>query len=139
MRLFDVQALAIECYPSLAPVVRECATIREVQSAIRGYKVGGNDARPTAGVDAGVSCSANLTGHGLYAVDLVGFGQNKIGTIKLVRELTHLALKEAKDAVESARSGGPFRVISHVTADRAKSVGGLFTTIGADWALSLAD
>jgi large subunit ribosomal protein L7/L12 len=35
-----------------------------------------------------------------FTVMLTGFGANKIGVIKVVRELTGLGLKEAKDLVE---------------------------------------
>ncbi|MBE6479391.1 MAG: 50S ribosomal protein L7/L12 [Atopobiaceae bacterium] len=37
-----------------------------------------------------------------FDVVLEGFGDNKIAVIKVVRELTSLGLKEAKEAVESA-------------------------------------
>jgi large subunit ribosomal protein L7/L12 len=37
-----------------------------------------------------------------FDVVLEGFGDNKIAVIKVVRELTQLGLKEAKDLVESA-------------------------------------
>ena len=37
-----------------------------------------------------------------FDVVLEGFGDNKIAVIKVVRELTGLGLKEAKDAVEAA-------------------------------------
>jgi len=37
-----------------------------------------------------------------FDVMLEGFGDNKIAVIKVVRELTSLGLKEAKDLVESA-------------------------------------
>ncbi|MCL2339927.1 MAG: 50S ribosomal protein L7/L12 [Actinomycetia bacterium] len=37
-----------------------------------------------------------------FDVMLDGFGDNKIAVIKVVRELTGLGLKEAKDAVEAA-------------------------------------
>ena len=37
-----------------------------------------------------------------FDVILTGAGANKVGTIKVVRELTGLGLKEAKDFVESA-------------------------------------
>ncbi|MEI6413725.1 MAG: 50S ribosomal protein L7/L12 [Pseudomonadota bacterium] len=35
-----------------------------------------------------------------FNVVLTGFGANKVGVIKVVREMTGLGLKEAKDAVE---------------------------------------
>ena len=37
-----------------------------------------------------------------FDVVLEGFGDNKIAVIKVVREITGLGLKEAKEAVESA-------------------------------------
>ena len=37
-----------------------------------------------------------------FDVILEGFGENKIAVIKVVRELTSLGLKEAKEVVESA-------------------------------------
>jgi large subunit ribosomal protein L7/L12 len=37
-----------------------------------------------------------------FNVILTGFGENKVGVIKVVRALTGLGLKEAKDAVEGA-------------------------------------
>ncbi len=39
-----------------------------------------------------------------FDVVLEGFGDNKIAVIKVVREITGLGLKEAKDAVESTPS-----------------------------------
>jgi large subunit ribosomal protein L7/L12 len=37
-----------------------------------------------------------------FTVVMTAFGENKVGAIKVVRELTGLGLKEAKDLVESA-------------------------------------
>ena len=37
-----------------------------------------------------------------FDVELTSFGSNKIAVIKVVREITGLGLKEAKDAVEAA-------------------------------------
>ena len=39
-----------------------------------------------------------------FNVLLTGFGENKVGVIKVVRALTGLGLKEAKDLVEAAPS-----------------------------------
>ena len=41
-----------------------------------------------------------------FDVVLEGFGDNKIQVIKVVRELTNLGLKEAKEVVEGAPKGG---------------------------------
>jgi len=37
-----------------------------------------------------------------FSVELTAFGENKIGVIKVVREVTGLGLKEAKDLVDGA-------------------------------------
>jgi large subunit ribosomal protein L7/L12 len=39
-----------------------------------------------------------------FTVTMTGFGANKVGVIKVVRELTGLGLKEAKDLVEGVPS-----------------------------------
>jgi large subunit ribosomal protein L7/L12 len=52
-----------------------------------------------------------------FDVMLTDFGANKIQVIKIVRELTGLGLKEAKDLVESA----PKAVVSAVPKDQAEA------------------
>lgn len=42
------------------------------------------------------------TGDGTVSVILAGFGDNKIGVIKAIREVAGLGLKEAKEFVEAA-------------------------------------
>ncbi|MCQ2751901.1 MAG: 50S ribosomal protein L7/L12 [Coriobacteriales bacterium] len=56
-------------------------------------------AAPTGG-DAGAAAEEKDN----FDVVLEGFGDNKIAVIKVVRELTGLGLKEAKEAVEGAPS-----------------------------------
>ncbi len=51
-----------------------------------------------------------------FDVVLEGFGDNKIGVIKVVRELTGLGLKEAKDLVEAA----PKPVLEGAAKDKAE-------------------
>ncbi len=50
-----------------------------------------------------------------FDVTLEGFGDNKIAVIKVVRELTGLGLKEAKEVVE----GAPAAVLEGVDKDKA--------------------
>lgn len=52
-----------------------------------------------------------------FDVVLEGFGENKIAVIKVVRELTKLGLKEAKEVVESA----PKAVLEGVKKDEAEA------------------
>ena len=53
-----------------------------------------------------------------FTVKLTNFGENKIGVIKAVREVTSLGLKEAKDLVESA----PVAVKEGITKEEAESI-----------------
>lgn len=62
-----------------------------------------------------------------FTVMLTNFGENKIGVIKAVREVTSLGLKEAKDLVESA----PVAVKEGVTKEEAESVKAKLAEAGA--------
>jgi large subunit ribosomal protein L7/L12 len=53
-----------------------------------------------------------------FNVVMTSFGANKIGVIKVIRELTGLGLKEAKDLVE----GVPATVKEGVSKDEAESI-----------------
>jgi len=69
-------------------------------------------AMPAGGDAGGEEAAEEKTS---FDVVLEGFGDNKIAVIKVVRELTSLGLKEAKDLVESA----PKNVLDGV--DKAKA------------------
>jgi large subunit ribosomal protein L7/L12 len=62
-----------------------------------------------------------------FDVVLEGFGDNKIAVIKVVRELTGLGLKEAKDVVE----GAPKAVIEGAAKDKAEEAKGKLEEAGA--------
>jgi len=53
-----------------------------------------------------------------FAVTMTGFGANKVGVIKVIREITGLGLKEAKDLVE----GVPSAVKEGVSKADAESI-----------------
>jgi len=53
-----------------------------------------------------------------FNVVLTGAGANKVGTIKAVRELTGLGLKEAKDLVD----GAPKALKENATKDEAEAI-----------------
>ena len=53
-----------------------------------------------------------------FAVILKDFGANKINTIKAVREVTSLRLKEAKDLVD----GAPKAIKESATKDEAEAI-----------------
>jgi large subunit ribosomal protein L7/L12 len=62
-----------------------------------------------------------------FTVTLTEVGGNKINVIKVVREITSLGLKEAKDLVESA----PKPVKEGVTKDEAAAIKKKFEEVGA--------
>jgi large subunit ribosomal protein L7/L12 len=62
-----------------------------------------------------------------FTVTLTDIGGNKINVIKVVREVTSLGLKEAKDLVESA----PKPIKEGVTKDEAASIKKKFEDAGA--------
>jgi len=70
-------------------------------------------AMPVAGAgDAGAAVEEKTE----FDVELTAIGEKKIQVIKVVRELTSLGLKEAKDLVESA----PGKIIEGVSKDAAE-------------------
>jgi large subunit ribosomal protein L7/L12 len=62
-----------------------------------------------------------------FTVVLTDIGGNKINTIKVVREVTNLGLKEAKDLVESA----PKPIKEGVSKDEAAAIKKKFEEAGA--------
>ncbi|MBK7931390.1 MAG: 50S ribosomal protein L7/L12 [Bryobacterales bacterium] len=63
-----------------------------------------------------------------FTVVLKAAGANKINVIKVVREITSLGLKEAKDLVD----GAPKNVKEGVTKDEAEAIKKKFVDAGAD-------
>ena len=83
-------------------------------------------AAPAAG-GGGAAAAAPAEEKTEFNVVLTAVGGNKIGVIKVVREITSLGLKEAKDLVESA----PKPVKEGVNKDEAESIKKKFTEAGA--------
>ncbi len=81
-------------------------------------------AAPAAGGGAAAAPAEEKTE---FDVILTDAGGNKINTIKVVREVTSLGLKEAKDLVESA----PKPVKEGVTKDEAAAIKKKFEDAGA--------
>src|SRR5713101_1574362 len=81
-------------------------------------------AAPAAGGGAAAAPAEEKTE---FNVVLTAVGGNKIGVIKVVREITSLGLKEAKDLVEAA----PKAVKEGVNKDEAENIKKKFTEAGA--------
>jgi large subunit ribosomal protein L7/L12 len=62
-----------------------------------------------------------------FAVHLTSAGDKKINVIKVVREVTSLGLKEAKDLVD----GAPKLVKEGITKDEAAAIKKKFEEVGA--------
>jgi large subunit ribosomal protein L7/L12 len=83
-------------------------------------------AMPMAGGAAGAAAAA-AEEKTEFNVNLVEIGANKINVIKVVREVTSLGLKEAKDLVESA----PKPIKEGVSKDEAATIKKKFEDVGA--------
>jgi large subunit ribosomal protein L7/L12 len=83
-------------------------------------------AMPQGGM-AGGGAAAAVEEKTEFTVTLTEVGGNKINVIKVVREVTSLGLKEAKDLVE----GAPKAVKEGVTKDEAAAIKKKFEEVGA--------
>jgi large subunit ribosomal protein L7/L12 len=84
-------------------------------------------AMPMGGGAAGGGAAAPVEEQTEFTVTLTDIGGNKINVIKVVREVTSLGLKEAKDLVESA----PKPIKEGVSKDEAATIKKKFEDAGA--------
>jgi len=80
-----------------------------------------------AGAPAAGAAVAAVEEQTEFAVHLMGAGDKKINVIKVVREVTSLGLKEAKDLVD----GAPKLVKEGLTKDEAAAMKKKFEEVGA--------
>ena len=80
-----------------------------------------------AGGGAAAGAAAPAEEQTEFTVVLTGAGANKINVIKVVREVTSLGLKEAKDLVD----GAPKTIKEGVTKEEAENIKKKFTEAGA--------
>jgi large subunit ribosomal protein L7/L12 len=83
-------------------------------------------AAPAAGGGAGADAPAEVAEQTEFTATIVEIGQNKIPVIKVVRELTGLGLKEAKDLVDAT----PKAVKEGVTRDEADKIKAAIEEVG---------
>jgi large subunit ribosomal protein L7/L12 len=79
------------------------------------------------GAGAGAAAAAPAEEKTEFAVHLTSAGDKKINVIKVVREVTNLGLKEAKDLVD----GAPKVVKEGVSKDEAATIKKKFEEVGA--------
>ena len=80
-----------------------------------------------AGAGAAAVAAAPVEEKTEFDVILTGFGDKKLGVIKVIREITGLGLKEAKDMVE----GCPKAVKEGISKDDAEKIKAQLTEAGA--------
>ena len=85
------------------------------------------EAEPEAAEEAPAEEAAEEEEKTNFDVVLEGFGDNKIAVIKVVREITGLGLKEAKEVVE----GAPKAVAEGVNKEKAEEIKAKLEEAGA--------
>ena len=103
-------------------------TILEVADLVKALEEEfGVSAAPVAVAPAGGAAAPAAEEKTEFDVVLASFGDNKLGVIKAVREITGLGLKEAKELVE----GAPKTVKEAVAKDEAEKIKETLTAVGA--------
>ncbi len=104
-------------------------TILELNELVKACEeeFGVSAAAPVAVAGAGAAAAAEAEEQSEFTVVLTSAGAEKIKVIKVVRELTGLGLKEAKDLVDSA----PANVKEGVSKAEAEEVKAKLTEVGA--------
>jgi len=113
----DIQKIAEEISGLTLLEARDLVKALEEKLGIKAAAPMAIGAMPMAGAGAGAEAAA-AEEKTEFDVVLTGFGDKKIQVIKVVRELTGLGLKEAKDLVE----GVPKPVKEAVSKDEAAAM-----------------
>ena len=104
-------------------------TVLELSDLVKAIEeeFGVSAAAPVAVVAGGAAAPAAAEEQTEFDVVLVDAGSGKIGVIKVVRELTGLGLKEAKELVD----GAPKAVKTGISKDEAESIKAKLEEAGA--------
>ncbi|MFA6618830.1 MAG: 50S ribosomal protein L7/L12 [Candidatus Neomarinimicrobiota bacterium] len=109
----DIKRADVLAYLETANMLEISELIQEIED-----KFGVSAAAPVAVAAAAAPAAAAAEEQTEFDVMLQSFGEKKINVIKVVRELTGLGLKEAKDLVESA----PVAVKEALPKDSAEEI-----------------
>ena len=112
----DIKALAEELVNLSVKDVQELAQILKDEYGIEPAAAAVAVAGPVAG--AGEAAAAEQTE---FNVILKSAGQDKLGVVKAVKEITGLGLKEAKDLVDKAPDAIVKEKVSKAEADQVKA------------------
>ncbi len=121
----DIQAIASQLSELTVMQVAELVKVLEdkwgVSAAVAAPVMMAGGAAPAAGAAAAAEEQTE------FAVHLKSAGDKKINVIKVVREVTSLGLKEAKDLVD----GAPKVVKEGLSKDEAQAIKKKFEEVGA--------
>ena len=124
----DIQAIANQLSELTVMEAAQLSKLLEekwgVSAAVAAPVIVGGAGAPAAGGGAAAAAAEEKTE---FAVHLTNAGDKKINVIKVVREVTSLGLKEAKDLVD----GAPKVVKEGVSKDEAASIKKKFEEVGA--------
>ena len=118
----DVKRADVLAYLETANMLEISELIKEIED-----KFGVTAAAPVAMAAAAAPAAAAAEEQTEFDVMLKSYGEKKINVIKVVRELTGLGLKEAKDLVESA----PVAVKEALPKDSAEEIKTKLEEVGA--------
>ena len=104
-------------------------TLLEASSLVKllEEKLGVSAAAAVSAAPTAVAAAAPVEEKTEFTVVLTGVGANKINVIKVVREVTSLGLKEAKDLVD----GAPKTIKEGINKDEAEAIKKKFVDAGA--------
>ena len=104
-------------------------TVLELNELVKACEeeFGVSAAAPVAVAGGGAAAAAEVEEQTEFAVVLMGAGSEKIKVIKVVRELTGLGLKEAKDLVD----GAPQNVKEGIEKGEAEAIKAQLEEVGA--------
>ena len=107
-------------------------TVLELSELVKAFETefGVSAAAPVAAAAAPGAASAapvEVEEQTEFDVILTGIGEKKVNVIKVVREITALGLKEAKDLVDSA----PKPIKEKITKEEAEALAAKLTDVGA--------
>ena len=97
----DLSSEQVVDYLSNLPVIQLAGLIKTLEDKW-GVKAAPVAVAAAPGAAAGGAAAAPVEEKTEFTVELANAGANKINVIKVVREITGLGLKEAKDLVEGA-------------------------------------
>ncbi len=123
----DIQAIASDLSGLTVMQVAELVKVLEGKWGVSAAAAAPVMAAAAGGPAAGGAAAAVAEEQTEFAVHLMSAGDKKINVIKVVREVTSLGLKEAKDLVD----GAPKVVKEGVSKDEAAAIKKKFEEVGA--------